>query len=313
MRLPTLSSTLLPLFIALVLTACHGKDDASQPGSSTPEGAVQASVELLKAGDFSGLWKHALPPADYATMRADWHQLVQNPQPVTAEDRARFNQALHELTAPDAENKLYAELQPKLTTMEQQYKDQLPVLVSVGEALLKNGVAQNKTLTVEQKTQANAVLDVLTPWAQQTPWFDQAKAKQAVGIAVTTARKLDLKSPEQVRTMDFDTTMAKYSVGFAGAKQLLGIYGLSVDDTLNSIKVTPIDNSNGHARVKIDYTLLGKPLSTESKLVQQDGRWYSEDMLNNVRESHRQLTEQRSHPAGSASAPPAASSVPAKD
>jgi len=313
MRLPTLSSTLLPLFIALVLTACHGKDDASQPGSSTPEGAVQASVELLKAGDFNGLWKHALPPADYATMRADWHQLVQNPQPVTAEDRARFNQALHELTAPDAENKLYAELQPKLTTMEQQYKDQLPVLVSVGEALLKNGVAQNKTLTVEQKTQANAVLDVLTPWAQQTPWFDQAKAKQAVGIAVTTARKLDLKSPEQVRTMDFDTTMAKYSVGFAGAKQLLGIYGLSVDDTLNSIKVTPIDNSNGHARVKIDYTLLGKPLSTESKLVQQDGRWYSEDMLNNVRESHRQLTEQRSHPAGSVSAPAAASSVPAKD
>jgi hypothetical protein len=304
---------LLPLFIALVLTACHGKDDASQPGSSTPEGAVQASVELLKAGDFSGLWKHALPPADYATMRADWHQLVQNPQPVTAEDRARFNQALQELTAPDAENKLYAELQPKLTTMEQQYKDQLPVLVSVGEALLKNGVAQNKTLTVEQKTQANAVLDVLTPWAQQTPWFDQAKAKQAVGIAVTTARKLDLKSPEQVRTMDFDTTMAKYSVGFAGAKQLLGIYGLSVDDTLNSIKVTPIDNSNGHARVKIDYTLLGKPLSTESKLVQQDGRWYSEDMLNNVRESHRQLTEQRSHPAGSVSAPAAASSVPAKD
>jgi hypothetical protein len=313
MRLPTLSSTLLPLFIALVLTACHGKDDASQPGSSTPEGAVQASVELLKAGDFNGLWKHALPPADYATMRADWHQLVQNPQPVTAEDRARFNQALQELTAPDAENKLYAELQPKLTTMEQQYKDQLPVLVSVGEALLKNGVAQNKTLTVEQKTQANAVLDVLTPWAQQTPWFDQAKAKQAVGIAVTTARKLDLKSPEQVRTMDFDTTMAKYSVGFAGAKQLLGIYGLSVDDTLNSIKVTPIDNSNGHARVKIDYTLLGKPLSTESKLVQQNGRWYSEDMLNNVRESHRQLTEQRSHPAGSASAPAAASSVPAKD
>jgi hypothetical protein len=313
MRLPTLSSTLLPLFIALLLTACHGKDDASQPGSSTPEGAVQASVELLKAGDFNGLWKHALPPADYATMRADWHQLVQNPQPVTAEDRARFNQALQELTAPDAENKLYAELQPKLTTMEQQYKDQLPVLVSVGEALLKNGVAQNKTLTVEQKTQANAVLDVLTPWAQQTPWFDQAKAKQAVGIAVTTARKLDLKSPEQVRTMDFDTTMAKYSVGFAGAKQLLGIYGLSVDDTLNSIKVTPIDNSNGHARVKIDYTLLGKPLSTESKLVQQDGRWYSEDMLNNVRESHRQVTEQRSHPAGSASAPAAASSVPAKD
>ena len=313
MRLPTLRYTLLPLLAALALTACHGKDDVSQPGSSTPEAAVQSSVDLLKAGNFNGLWKHALPPADYATLRADWVHLQQNPQPITAEDRARFNQAMQELTGPDAENKLYAELQPKLTTMEQQYKDQLPVLISVGEALLKNGVAQNKSLTNEQKTQANGVLDVLTPWAQQTPWFDQAKAKQAVGVAVATARKLDLKTPEQLRTMDFDTAMQKYSLGFAGAKQLLGIYGLSVDDTLNSIKVTSIENSNGHARVKIDYVLLGKPLSAESKLVQQDGRWYSEEMLNNVRESHKQLTEQPSQPAGSASTPAAASTVASKD
>jgi hypothetical protein len=318
MRLPTPRYTLLPLLAALALTACHGKDDVSQPGSSTPEAAVQSSVDLLKAGNFNGLWKHALPPADYATLRADWVHLQQNPQPITAEDRARFNQAMQELTGPDAENKLYAELQPKLTTMEQQYKDQLPVLISVGEALLKNGVTQNKSLTSEQKAQASGVLDVLTPWAQQTPWFDQAKAKQAVGIAVATARRLDLKTPEQLRTMDFDTAMNKYSTGFAGAKQLLGVYGLSVDDTLNSIKVTPIErtpieSSNGHARVKIDYVLLGKPLSTESKLVQQDGRWYSEDMLNNVRESHKQLSEQHSQPAGSASAPAAAGTVATKD
>ena len=318
MRLPALRFTLLPLLVALALTACHGKEDPSKPGGNTPEAAVQASVELLKAGDFNGLWKHALPPADYATMRTDWGVLQKNSQPVTPEDRARFNQATQALTGPDAENKLYAELQPKLTTMEQQYKDQLPVLVSVGAALLKNGVTQNKTLTGEQKTQANAVLDVLTPWAQQTPWFDQAKAKQAVGVAVATARKLDLKTPEQLRAMDFDTTMTKYSLGFAGARQLLGIYGLSVDDTLNSIKVTPIErtpleSSTGHARVKIDYTLLGKPLSTESKLVQQDGRWYSEDMLNNVRESHRQLSEQHNQPARSASAPAAVGAAPAKD
>ncbi|HEY8682342.1 MAG TPA: hypothetical protein VIM06_04165, partial [Rhodanobacter sp.] len=280
MHFPSPRYALLPLLAALALTACHGKDDLSQPGGSTPEAAVQASVDLLKAGNFNGLWKHALPPADYATLRADWQQHEQNKQPITAEDRVRFSDAMRKLTEPDAENKLYAELQPKLTTMEQQYKDQVPVLISVGEALVKNGVAQNKNLTEAQKTQASSVLDVLAPWAQQTPWFDQAKAKQAIGVAVATTRKLDLKSPDVLRTMDFDTAMQKYSVGFAGAKQLLAIYGLSVDDTLNSIKVTPLDSSNGHARVKIDYILLGKPLSTESQLVQQDGRWYSEDMLN---------------------------------
>jgi len=194
--------------------------------------------------------------------------------------------------------------------MEQQYKDQLPVLVSVGEALVKNRIAQNKNLTDAQKAQTTSVLDVLAPWAQQTPWFDQAKAKQAIGMAVTTARKLDLKSPDQLRAMDFDTAMAKYSTGLTGAKQLLVIYGLSLDDTLNSVKLTPVSSSNGHAVVKIDYILLGKPLSTESTLVQQDGRWYSEDMLNNVRRSHQQLNQP---PASSGSAPASASTVPTKD
>ncbi|GAB2537404.1 hypothetical protein [Rhodanobacter koreensis] len=310
MRLPTLRHALLPLFAALLLSACHGKDDASQPGGSTPEAALQGSIDLLKANDLNGLWKHALPPADYANLRADWSKQRQNAEPITAEDRAKFAETMQQFTAPDAENKLYSELQPKLTAMEQQYKDQLPVLISVGEAFVKNGIAQNKSLTDAQKAQTSSALDVLTPWAQQTPWFDQAKAKQAVGVAVTTARKLDLKNPDQLRSMNFDTAMAKYSTGFSGAKQLLAIYGLSLDDTLNSVKLTPVSSSNGHAVVKIDYTLLGKPLSTESTLVQENGRWYSEDMLNNVRKSHQQVSQL---PAGSASAPAAAGTAPTKD
>ncbi|OOG59445.1 hypothetical protein [Rhodanobacter sp. C03] len=309
MRLPALRYALLPLSAALLLSACHGKDDASQPGGSTPQAALQGTIDLLKANDLNGLWKHALPPADYANLRADWSRHAQDAEPITAEDRAKFSQTMQQFTAPDAENKLYSELQPKLATMEQQYKDQLPVLISVGEALVKNTVAQNKNLTDAQKTQTSNVLDVLAPWAQQAPWFDQAKAKQAIGVAVTTVRKLDLKSPDQLRAMDFDTAMAKYATGLGGAKQVLATYGLSVDDTLNSVKFTPVSSSNGHAVVKIDYTLLGKPLSTESTLVQQDGRWYSEDMLNHVRQSHQQLIQ----PPASSSAPAAAGTAPTKD
>lgn len=291
MRIHYLRHALLPLVATLLLGACHGKDDASQSGGSSPVAALQSSIDLVKAGDFNGLWKHALPPADYANLRTDWSRRAQAKQPITADDRAKFNQAMQQLTGPDAENKLYAELQPKLTAMEQQYKDQLPVLISVGEALLKNTVTQNKDLSPTQKTQADDALDVITPWAQNTPWFDQAKARQAIGVAVATARKLDLKSPEQLRAMDFDAVMGKYSIGYDGLKRLLAIYGLSVDQTLESIKLSELSNSNGHAVVKIDYTLLGKPLSAESKLVQENGRWYSQDMLDNVRKSHQQLSQ----------------------
>jgi hypothetical protein len=296
MRSTRLRTALLPLLATLLLGACHGKNE---PGGSSPQAALQGSIDLLKAGDFNGLWRHALPPADYATLRADWTRHQQEQPPVNAEDRAAFSRKLQQLTGPDADNKLYAELQPRLAAMQQQYADQLPVLISVGAAMAKSGIEQSKTLTDAQKSEATGVLDVLAPWARQSAWFDPNRARQAIGIAVATARKLDLKSPEQLRTMDFDTAMAEYSTGFAGVKQLLAVYGLSLDDTLQSVKLTPVSNSDGHAVVKIDYTLLGKPLSAESKLVERDGRWYSEDMLSAAREAHRQEGQSATAPASS--------------
>lgn len=305
MRRTLLRAASLPLLAALLIAGCQGKDDAPQPGGSTPMAALQTSIDLLKAGDFGSLWKQALPPADYAALRADWSRSNANPRPITADDRAKFDDTMRKLTAPDAETTLYAELQPKLAELEQQYKDQLPVLITMGDALAKRGVAQNQTLTDEQKTQANGVLDVLSSWAQNTPWFDQVKAKQAVGVAVATARQLDLKSPDELRAMDFDTAMKKYTLGYAGARQLLAVYGLSVDDTLNSIKLSQVENKDGRAIVKIDYTLLGKPLSTQSTMLQQDGRWYSESLLKNARESHRRLASQPAASGTSATTPAA--------
>lgn len=311
MRFRPIRHVLLSLAAALALAACHPQGEAAQVGGSTPEAAVRGSIALLKAGDFNGLWKHALPAADYATLRADWRRHNANQPPVDAADTAKFDAAVRKLTGPDAENQLYAELQPRLGQMEQQYKDQLPVLVSVGDALLKNGVAQNRNLDREQKAQANQLLDVLTPWAQQAPWFDQARAKQAVGVLVTTARRLDLKSPEQLRALDFDAAMTKYASGYAGLKQLLAIYGLSVDAALDSARLSTVSSKDGRAVVKIDYTLLGKPLSAESTLVQQDGRWYSAALIDNVREAHARLQQPAAPASAVAVAKPASPAVAA--
>ncbi len=313
MRFPSLRLVLLPLCASLVLAACHGKDDLSQPGGSTPVAAVQGSIDLIKAGDFNGLWKHALPAADYVNLRTDWNRQAKDQPPITTRDRERFKATMATLTAPDAETTLYTQLQPKLAQMQQQYKDQLPVLISIAEAFAKSAIQQNKQLSAPQKGQLGDVVDVLAPWAKQTPWFDQAKAKQAIAVTVTTARKLDLKSPEQLHALDFDSAMKKYSTAYDGIRQLLAIYGLSVDDTLDSVKLIPLENKHGRAVVKIDYTLLGKPLSTESTLVQQNGRWYSEAMLKQVREAHQKTLHHPSVPVANAIAPAPASTTAAKD
>jgi hypothetical protein len=300
---------LLPGLLALAaLAACHDKDkqkEAELTGGATPEAAIQDEVKWIRAGDFAGLWKHALPAADYATLRADWPR-EHAVEPPSAEDRAQFEAKMKELTEPGAEDKLYAQARPKLTQLQQQYSDQLPVMLGIGQGIARTAIDQSHAMTAVQKKQANDILDVVVPWAQQQSWFDQAKAKQSIATLVATARKLDIKHADQLQAMDFDTAMQKYSTGYLGLRDVLAIYGLSLDQALDSVKVTTLENAYGYARVKIDYVLLGKPLSTESTLMQQDGRWYSEDLLKNVRDAHQRL----SMPAIAASAPtpaPAAS------
>lgn len=299
---------LLPgLLVLAALAACHDKDqqkEAELTGGATPEAAIQDEVRLIRAGDFAGFWKHSLPAADYATLRTDWPREHAGQAP-SAEDRAQFAAKMQELTAPGAEDKLYAEARPKLAQLQQQYSDQLPVMLGIGQGIARTAIDQSHGMTAAQKKQANDVLDVIVPWAQQQSWFDQAKAKQAIASLAATARKLDLKSADQLQAMDFDTAMRKYSTGYLGLRDVLAIYGLSLDQALDSVKVTTLENAYGYARVKIDYVLLGKPLSTESTLMQQDGRWYSEDLLKNVRDAHQRL----SAPAVAASGPAPASTT----
>lgn len=273
---------LLWLLVLPVLAACHG-NAALQVGGATPDAAVRGSITLLQAGDFKGMWKHNLPAADYAALRTGWSQHAGVVPTISAEDRARFNFAVHELTAPNAQANLYAALAPQLAAFDRQYHDQLPVMIKLGGAVLKNGLEQNPRLDAAQKAQAAGLIDALTPWAAQAPWFDPTTAQRAVRVLVATARGLNLQSPEDLRDADFDTTMARLNLGYRGLKRLFGLYGLPLDTALDSARVSTVSNDGNQAVVRVDYTLLGKPLSTETTLVQEGGRWYSAALIDAAR------------------------------
>jgi hypothetical protein len=291
MRVAPLLRPALCLLAALLLGACHGKDDPARLGGGSPVAAVRTSVDMIKAGDFNALWKHLLPPTDYAHLRADWNLHQRNLAPITAAERERFDQLMQQLNAPDAATRLYAQWQPKLVAMERQYGDQLPILISVGEALAKRAVGRNEYLSDTRKNQVDETLDALLPWAQRAPWFDQAKARQALQLATTTARQLRLRNLDEARALDFDATMSKYAIGYRGLKQVLAIYGLSLDEALESVTLSELSRDGDHAVVRIGYHLQGTALSTDIRLVREHDRWYSEDLLQNVRRSHRQLVE----------------------
>ncbi len=268
---------------ALALTAC-GSDSASSPeASATPDAAVRTSVELARKSDVAGLLEHVLPPADFARVKAEWSDSTQKTEP-SAEDRARFEQMMGELTAPDAEEKLYAQVEPQLAQFDAQYKAQLPGMVAMGQGYLQGMVQQNTQLSATEKEQANAAIKALGDWVQKTNFTDPDRVKKAIGIAAATARKLELKTLDEARALTFDQAMPKVTIALEGLKDILAVFDFSINDTLDSVKAEVATTAGDAATVKIGYTLLGTPLATQSEMVRIDNRWYAKDTVEKLRE-----------------------------
>jgi hypothetical protein len=292
-----------------LLAAC-GKSDhspASPTASTTPAKTVLTTVQLFKQGDFDGLMKHILPPDQYKRMRAEWKSKRADIKHISDADRQKFAKGMAQLTAPDAEQKLWARVQPKLAQASKKYKAQVPLMVGMGQVMMDTKISNSKQLTADQKKQATNVVDAVGGWAQKAEWTNPDKLKQAIGVVTDTARKLDIKTLDQAVKMNYDQAMKRYTTGWNGIKRILGIYGLSVDKTLDSATAKTLSSDAHTAKVRVDYTLLGKPQQLTVDLIKIDGRWYDKDLLDHWRKA----LEQDSQPGTAASAPASAKSAPA--
>jgi hypothetical protein len=293
------------VLLATFVGACDKQQSASPTASTaanTPEATIRKSADLLKQGDLAGLMQNALPPADFAELKADWSKNA-NEKPITDEDRRKFQETMAKLTAPDADKKLYAEIEPDLKQFDAQYQQQMPMYVAMGSGWLQGMVQQNKELSDADKQQALAAINALTAWVQKTRFTDPESIKKVLAIATRTARELNLKTLDEARALGFDQSMQKARIALNGFKEALAVYGFSVDATLDSIKPEAVSNDGKTAKVKVAYELLGTPLSTTVDMVSADGRWYSKETIERMNE-HREEAAAAAPPAPAPDAPP---------
>jgi hypothetical protein len=246
--------------------------------ASAPDAAVLASVKALRANNVAGLLENALPAAEVAKMKADWVKEI-NKDPVTEEDRRKFAEQMSKLTAPGAEDKLFAELEPQLKQFEQQSAQQMPMMIAMGQGFIQSAIQQSKDLNDQQKQQTTALIDATAKWAQTAKFTDPALAKQAIGVVCKTARDLNLKTLDEARALNYDQAMQKAGIALGGFKQLVALYGLSMDKALDSVKVETVAANGDAAKVKVTYTAFEQPFTTESDLVKVDGKWYSKQAI----------------------------------
>ena len=292
----------LILSLAAVAAACSNPQPPAQtaapvaapppaPVAMAPDAAVLASVKALRNNDVGTLLAGSLPPGELTELKADWNKEM-NKDPVSDEERRKFADEMGKLTAPGAEDKLMAEFEPSLKQFEQQSAQQMPMMIAMGEGFLQSAIQQNKDLTEPQKQQTVALLEATAKWAQTAKFTDRALAKQAIAVICKTARDLNLKTIDDVRALNYDQAMQKAGIAVGGFKALLGVYGLSMDKALDSVKAETLASTADTAKVKVSYTAFDQPFTTETDLVKLDGKWYGKQAVDQWNKSKHHETTQ---------------------
>lgn len=297
---------LIPLAALLLLGACSKDEQGATTSANTdPAAAIMNQVKLLKAGRIGDLVKASLPPDDYQAVRKQFAEQQKSGEEITDEQRKTFARQMQELSAPDAEQALFNKLLPVLKQYDSKYKAMLPMYIGVGQTMLTSAINQAKDMTPEQKKQASEMLQAAASWAQGTDWGDQEKAKKAIAVVTSTVRKLDVKTLEQARAMDFDQAMDKYAEAWDGVRKVLAIYGVDIDKTLGTVETRTASQTGDKAKVEVSYTVFGKPMKSTVSMVERNGHWYNANLLAKLEES---LAQQQAAKASTAAAP---SSTPA--
>jgi hypothetical protein len=294
-----------------MLAACHRAPPP--PSNVTPEKAVATNLRLTAMGDFDGLMRNRLPPADYAQWRAEWDKAHAQPLPPTTARETQFAQIMRMLTEPGAEAKLARRLGPALASLHGGQDASMPIFASILEAAGRQMIADAPQLGPAQKALATQALNALVTWSRTTDFSDPKKARKAIDLICATARQLHVQTLAQWRALDYAHTMRDNGIIWNGLESLLDIYGLDLAGSLNDAKIGTIANDGTRATIKLDMTFAGQPLSGEWVLSKQAGHWYDTALLEAWRKAHpapaAASTSARAATASTTAAAPAASTT----
>ena len=281
----------LAAVLALALAACKQQETAPLTATATPNGAITAAVQSLRASDLKALVESQIPPNEIEKLRAEWKEDMAKEVP-TPEEAAEFQTMMADLTGPDAETKMYAQLEPELDKFEREMAPQMPMMIGMGRGLIVSSIQENKELTDSQKEQAMKSVDALAKWMESTKFTDRDLAKKAIAQTVEAARTLDLATLDQARALSFDEAMVKGSVAFRGLKNVLDTYGFSLDKVLDSVKTQVVKEEGSAATVKVSYEMLGQPLAFETEMVKVGDRWYGKQTLEQLAKPRVETTDE---------------------
>jgi len=239
-----------------------------------PAQNIRDAVRLLRSNDLAGLMVVLMPPAQVQVLRGAYE--MKRAEPTTDEDRAQFEEGFAKLMAPDAVNKLMAEIEPKLV----EARPQAPGALMMGFGALQMAISSPESdLSPEHRESLKRALPSIQSWATSTDFLSSQSLRQALTLVTEAARSSGVSNLDQLKMLSFEEVLARASNVLAASKKALRIYGLDVDAIIASTQVEVIAIEGDKARVRTTVTVFDAPISKEHELVLVEGRWYGQDAL----------------------------------
>lgn len=266
---------ILTLILAL-LVACGGESENKSSANTlasidtnSPDGALKALIASMQNNDVQSLMQASLSDEDYKKAIAEFEKSKAEP---SESDKAQYLQMMSMLTSEDAEDQLMAMATPQL----EQMRTQLPMMLMMGKGMASQTIQSSSDIPDAQKETATKLVNALMDFVGENDILSEEVTRKALSAAITTAKSLDMESLDELKNMSFDQAMSKASLVLGGFKNVLGAYGISVDDLLASVNISDVVENGDSATMNLAYDFLGQTFDQDVKMVKKDGKWLTE-------------------------------------
>jgi hypothetical protein len=264
---------------------------AAQHAAQVPDPARQIEqwAGLFRAGDVARLAEAMLPPSKWEEVQLAYE--LQQLEPLSEQERAEFAEKLERFTAPDAVDRLMAEIEPKLEEARPQAPGAL--MMAIGGMQLAIASPENK-FTEEQRKVLQEALPGVQQWASSTDFLSSDTMREALTLLTDALRRTGVDNLEELKAMPLATVLDRAGDVLEAGKQAVRLYGLDLDRIADSLQVEVLEIDGERARVRTTITLFDAPVWGEHELVLHEGRWYPKGTVEHVHIAHADDVEAES-------------------
>jgi len=259
-----------------LLSACGGGDDPMEKAVSeakveknSPNAAFISMIQAMKSNDVKALMQASMSNEDFQNTVADFEE---KKSAVTESQKAQFEQTMGMLTTQGSVDVLMAMVSPQL----EQLRSNLPKMLMQGKLLAGPMIQSSPDISQDQKENLTKVANAFIDFASNPELLSEEVTLQAITTAVDTAKSLNMNTLDDLQNMSFDQAMNKASIVMGGTKNILNVYGISIDDMLNSIEVSEVEENGDSAKMKIAYEFFGESFNQEVKMKKVNGQWLAD-------------------------------------